>query len=386
MAKRAVRLVAVLSMTLFVIGCHAPSPNSVAFYEKSPDNALPAINFYTMKPSAGLTELCDQKDCGKSPEILEGIYTYLQRSDVFQGVATGPDARNEYSVYSVVREIATGSTAGNIANAALAGATLLLVPTTQAREYHSEFVVTWHDLKIAEYSFVTPFEYKISLYDTPAKENGLVSEKIAADFISSAQGDHVFSSERIYSILKATDYHRDLKPPLQIGDFRHEDFHLYPSPLLGVQLRYVDQKAKQIADVYVYPIRKTDWSDVQQVTGEEIDVALKDVELSVKGGAYKSAEFSKPVPISLKADDHIGKGWISTGEVTWSSGKTTTDYIYLFAAKDKYIKFRLSLDGNNLTRSQVDGFVSGFLEHVVVPDESFFMASLRQRQRDSAIK
>lgn len=374
-------------LVLLLTACQSHNPAPVAFYRTDPNATLPPISFYTKKPSAELAQNCKPDQCGEDNRILERIYTQLQQSGAFEEVSVGNMNRADYGVHVTLRRFTPGTTADGLAKAVVAGATLLLVPVSMKNEYKSEYVVTWRNVKIAEYAFDTPFDHKVSLYDDPLKQLDYVAESIASQFIAAAQGDAVFSSERIYSTLKAEDYHRDLKPPLQLGAYKHTNFLLYPDPLLGAQLRYQNEKtADEINDVFIYPIRQTVWADQDKTSAMELDNAVKDIDLAVKAGAYKTASLGTHEMLKFSVNGATLTGHVVSGNLIWKDGRATTDYLYVFLLKDKYVKFRFSVPNDSASRRpQLDEFVAAFLREATVPDESFFMASLRQQQRTTSI-
>jgi hypothetical protein len=382
--RTTIRLLLV-GMTLFLSACKTPNPLPVAFYETDQRHQLPPINFFSKPPSAELEELCRTARCSDSDDTAYVIFMQLQASQSFVNVNAGKSDQTEYAIHTVTRVIHPENEVAEAAKILLSAGTLFVVPASIEQEYHTEFVVTWRKVPIASYEFTTPHKKVASLFLDPQHQNQFVAESASSQLIAALQGDNIFTSERIYNVLQADDYHRDLQPPLQIGDYRHTDFRLFPDPLLGVQLRYAHNAVKEeAADVFVYPIRQVEWADADQTANTEIQSVLREVEFAIKAGAYRAATHDEPAPIMLHSGNREFRGRRTTGTITLQSGQILADYIYIFTLKDKYIKFRFTRPtGAAAAETTLNNFVRDFLVGATIPDESLFMASIRQQRRDS---
>ena len=366
-------------------GCKTSNPIPKDFYSNGVEDRLPPISVFGKKPSDELAAICAKAKCIQGPELISGIYDEFVKSKMFEAMAGGEN-KSDYQLQIAARRVDPGD-AKEFAKIMTSAASLLVVPVVITHEYRSEFVVKWRGIDIASYNFDIPYDETIFLLKNFEQSKQFAAEALAAKFLSAVQGDGVFTSDFLYAALKAENYRRDLKAPNQVGDYARTDMFIYPDPFLGVQLRYQHGKQRdEKDDVFVYPVRQADWSDLNKTLMDEMEAVLKDVDLAVKAGAYKSAQFDSAKAITLGKNRLAGRS--AVGYVVASSGEQLRSFIYLFVVKDKIVKFRItSINADSaITQAETEAFIGELLSQLSVPDESFFIATLRQNRRNSTIQ
>lgn len=380
----------ILIALLPLAGCQTGNPLPVAFYNNTPGQ-LPPITMYVNEPSTELAAQCDSRRCQPNGQVMVAVFSQLQRSEVFRLVNNGKHGNEDYGVNVALRQTWTGDQVTETAQVMAAAATLFIIPATSKQEYLSEITVTWRGVKLGEYRYATPMDSSVSLFDEPNAQQkipGYVAQNIVSRFISDVQGDDIFSSDRLYAELKADDYRNALRVPTHVGGFRHTDKHIYPDPFVGAQLRFeAPAGAAGVYDVFVYPIRRADWSDNDATLREEMIVVAKDVELAQKNGMYQRAEFEAPQAFQAVHGTHQRNGLHMRGQLQTNDGELLSSEVYLFIEKDKFVKFRLSTPATaTLEPAQREAFVAELMASLQVPDESLFTANLRQRVRQNTLQ
>lgn len=372
-------------------GCMSSNPLPPAFYSTSEEHQFPAVAVYLKRPGDKIAQDCSEASCFQDDAMMNAIYWQLRGSQTFAQVEPGTSGSADYALHISVHRFHTGNQAGEFAQTMVSAATLLLVPATVEYEYRTEIAVTWRKAKLAEYSYVTPMNQTLSLFNAPGevtRRESYVAENVASRFIADAQGDGLFSSEKLYASLKAEDYRRDLKVPEQAGELRHFSTHIFPDPFAGVQLRFQPPSRHDAAyDAFVYPIRRTDWSDTSAALREEMETAGKDIALALKAGHFKQAEFGAPQPYQAQAGNPRSDGLRMEGQVQYEGSEPLRSQVYLFIKKDKFIKFRITEPAAAADDPQYrERFVAALMATLEVPDESLFMAELRQQARRAEIR
>ena len=367
-------------------GCKSSNPLPKDFYSDSPENRFPPVSVFAKKPSNELASLCEQNTCQWDGLQVDNLYRELEKSQMFQAFAN--ERISAYQIRFTARSIDYNATV-NGAKMVASAATLFVVPTQLKKEYRSEFQVSWNGFELAEYQFAIPYEETFALYKEPRQADRFAAESTASKFIASAQRDGIFTSDFLYAKLQAENYPRDLHVPVHVGEYEHVLTYVYPDPFLGAQLNFKRTgKSAEKTDVFVYPIRQVEWHDAEKTLEEEIDSARKEIDLAVKQGAYKTADFGENQTISFSRDGKIYTGKVTVGTITSEPDQNSDSLIYLFMNKDKFVKIRMTRPAteDKLTRQQADKFIAELLPQLSVPDESYFMANLRRNKRNTGIR
>jgi hypothetical protein len=369
-----------------VSSCNTTNPLPKDFYNSGPNYQLPPISFFMKKPSGELAQICKEASCSHNVELVDGILDEFTKAHVFQNINAYKNA-SDYQLQVVASRVDPND-AAQFAKTMVSAATLFVVPMNMKHEYRSEFILSWQGISIAEYQFSIPHDEVAYLFKDINQSGRFASESIAARFLSTAQGEGIFTSEYLYEKLKAEDYHRDLSIPNKIGDYVKSEMLIYPNPFLGAQVRFRNPKIiDQNCDIFVYPIRRIDWRDTGKALDEEMASIFKDVDLAVKSGAYNSAAFNPATPFLITEEKQIFAGIHSHGSIVLNSGESVASEIYLFIMKDKFLKFRITSKNIDSSAQKIfEQFVIQTLPQINVPAESFFIGRVRQNRRNTTIQ
>lgn len=194
-------------------------------------------------------------------------------------------------------------------------------------------------------------------------------------WVERVQSDEVFSAQRIYQMIGASDYHQHLQLPEKIGDFIFTETALYHDPMQGSISRYVHPMFDDaIVDVSVYPVspfihrdaNKEPLLDEMEMEKSHIQQLIAQAQLEdYKISDIQSAEFTST----------LGQMKGLSIEVAL---QTQIDPIYstqfLFTKNDKFIKVT-----GNLPKQMMLALVQESIGQISVPQESQFMQSMRKQ-------
>ncbi len=314
---------------------------------------LPPIAFYGKDKSPEFRSLCDAQGCENDYQLGIQVLKSLRLKGHFTKVSYD-DEQLDYAIHLAVSEIA---------------------PDTE-RRVRAEFVVTWKNVQIAQYTFHSPFD-----------DERRAAENLVSQLIDAARDEGVFSGEYLYQSLAASDYKNQLIYPTQVGDFVYVDQHIYNHPLEGIQLNYVHNMFEfDRYDVFIYPIRRVEWSDVNETLADELSLIAKEIETARKQGVYDSIEIVDSFNTQIKSAGRTLNGKSLSLKAS-SDGKTFNSYVYLFSQQDKFIKFRISYQTSEqmVSEPNATAFVEAVLPHLKVPAESKFMTRLRDHQKNASL-
>ncbi|WKE65180.1 hypothetical protein PVT67_16175 [Gallaecimonas kandeliae] len=185
--------------------------------------------------------------------------------------------------------------------------------------------------------------------------------------------------------LGASDYDHDLKAPQSTEDFVLTEKKVFDQPELGVMLRYANKDfPEDNISLYVYPINRISWANSSEALEGEMDNAVKDIDGAVSYGLYQSRTPEK------RSDFKVGALLGRKAALTLTSKKGVLYYsdIYLFMAKDKFIKFRTSYDSRttNPWSGSGDQVVQELLPGIQVPPESAYMKAQREQRKQKLLE
>jgi len=179
--------------------------------------------------------------------------------------------------------------------------------------------------------------------------------------------------------LQSSDYKTDLKYPDKVYSLEYVSQHLYDEPLWGIQLRYAHIfSSSDILDVYIYPIPAISWDDQMQIVREETSMVVKEIDVAVEKGQYKSANAGETVEIDFNGL----KGVKTPVEILSQNEQIYNSFIYLFIKEDKFIKLRFSFlkgDGSGLPNEDV--LARELVLGINVPAESSYMFAKRNEAK-----
>lgn len=362
-----------------VTACVSTPNNNIASYDQNAGTVYPPVSLFITRPTAELNQQCLQfaddsvmQQCQINQFDASLYWQQLHGSGLFEQVMfarEGTDYQVLVSTANMSRE-----TAADITKAAVAGATLLLLPVTNEFSVKAEVTVLWRDLVIKRFSYDVPYTHTMSLFHKPEEGAQHFAQTLMSYFLRDVEQKQIFSGAFLLSTLQDSDYLQQLKAPAQLRDFHLAGQHIYNDPLAGTQLRYTNQNyIDDYIDVFIYPIRRTDWQDSSLVMHDEVQNVRKELELFYKQ-QNKIIKLQAPNKISWQHESRDFDG--SYFELTIEDVESLPSSTYLFIAGDKFIKLRCTFGAIH-----AEDLVKTLVPEIVVPEESLFMATLRQRFR-----
>lgn len=207
-----------------VTACVSTSNNNVASYDKNAGTVYPPVSFFITRPTAELNQQCLQfaddsvmQHCQINQFDASLYWQQLYGSGLFERVmfpGEGTDYQVLVSTANMSRE-----TAADITKAAVAGATLMLLPVTNEFSVKAEVTVLWRDLVLKRFSYDVPFSHTMSLFHKPDEGAQHFAQTLMSYFLRDIEQQQVFSGAFLLSALQDSDYLQQLKAPAQLGDF-----------------------------------------------------------------------------------------------------------------------------------------------------------------------
>ena len=385
------RTLALISCTLLLGACATQSIDGTSS-QAEPD--YPPVSLFYKYLSDGLDEECrafsEQSllhHCVSNPFDLRLLQQDLQQTGKFLDVSLA-DAEAQYQVHTSIAVLDQES-GEELGNAALSGATLMLLPLIMEKTLRAEVAVTWHQLPIKRYEYTVPFEYSASLF-TPAssyerKLTNLLSERLLADL----QQENIFSGAYLMAALQASDYEHDLSVPDAVDEYFLEEKYILNNPFHGAVLTFQHKQfAFDRAEVFVYPIRSTDWQDAANISAREAEILRTELQEMAQQGQIKELELDAVQPLLWQLDDgEQYRGVYYNGSLTDHDGQNGRTATYIFTKGDKFVRIRavFPMQEDSFAVQNPDGFVKDLLKHIQPPAESVFMARLREQRRHDGI-
>ena len=374
-----VRLAGVLFAFLFALsGCATTENHNLAEFESNDKGSLPEISFFYSWPSDALRNECRQFDESSVMNhcLINNISGYeyfdsLRRTKMFQKVKLA-DEQTEYQV-----EYATawmhGENAADISKAAVAGATLLMVPVSMEKQIKAEVNVYWRGKVIEQLTYDLPHVSTLSLFHDPQAGNRNFTDTLTSHFLKDVQEKQIFTPQFLSKKLNSSDYETRLQAPEASGDFALAGKFIYNSPFLGASLRYHHKQfADDYIDVFVYPVKKASWEDSAAVIKQELAFIRKEIDIVKKEQAWLSAEFGEDIAFAWQYEGQDFQGFYFDGVIQRQDEEESYTSTYAFIKKDKVIKFRTTFPAQFSM-----AFVKHIMSEIEVPEESVFMAKIR---------
>ena len=180
-------------------------------------------------------------------------------------------------------------------------------------------------------------------------------------------------------------YKTDLQVPAVTEQLNLVENKVFDEPELGAMLRYEDKLfPADVITVYVYPIFKTSWDDIDATLNESIFGALQDINQMVKLGNYLSATDAELSDFTVNTEKRSYQGKKVTFTLTKNDNVKYYSNIYVFIDEDKYIKFRTSFDSRTSRVWSGDSIVNELLPLITVPKASKYMHDLRQQHANGS--
>ena len=189
------------------------------------------------------------------------------------------------------------------------------------------------------------------------------------------------------SPLVASNYDTDLHAPHMADDLILMEKKIFEHPALGTMLRYLDQSnPTDNITIYIYPIDKISWENQNQTLNTELRRSLAEIDQAVMDGHYKAREQETISDFTFDINQKTFSGKKAQLNIINRQNQTYYSDIFLFVAKDKFIKFRTSFNGEQSHFWTGDEIVKSILPEINVPPESSYMKELRQTHREKVQK
>lgn len=276
--------------------------------------------------------------------------------------------------------------ADSMANAIVSGASLMLVPMKVETTFKAEFTIMWRGNIVDRFSHEIPADFSFTLFTSQEAFDQSVAKAMADVIIEGIDARDSMSAVHLVKALEASDYGAELTIPDNVADFRLIEANIARDPILGTMLRFNHQQfAFDRIDVFVYPIRATDWSDTQEVIGVEMENIRSEIKYIEQDGHINSVELNDADLLHWKINStNTTVGFMDGHYLTDQSERIYTSS-YVFIKEDKFVKVRASFPKNEdeTSVSAPDDFVRALIPAITVPEESQFMARLRKDHQDS---
>ena len=380
-------IITLLISLVLVVSCSSNNKFVNAEYATDVITKYPVASIFSNAPTAELKRACHEfneqsalNHCNINTINVDYYWQSFEKMKLFNKVLLA----DQTSVYKIA--IATTSmdseTAGELSQAAFSGATLLLVPITLGKEVHSEVSIYWKDIKLKQYNYQLPHIAKVSLFNKINEADELFANSLTSHIIADVQNDKLFSPQYLVNFLNSSDYEKEAVIPDKISDFSLVNKSIFNEPLLGLMSTYLSSKYhNDKIDLFIYPIRSVELSDYEKILKQESDNIKKEIEIVTKEQKWSDLVFSEEKVLEVKSKNGVIKGLYFQGSYKRDLDEEAFTSTYLFMLKDKFIKLRATFPESYLTQH-----VKKILPNLQVPDESLFMAKLRQRSRKNSFQ
>jgi hypothetical protein len=194
-------------------------------------------------------------------------------------------------------------------------------------------------------------------------------------WVERVQQENVFDAKRIYGVIGASDYTKQLQLPEKIGEFVFTETALYHDPMQGSISRYVHPDfADAVVDVSVYPVSPfIHKHNAKGFLSSEMENEKSHIQALIQQAKVDDYHISAIIPARFNSVQGELEGL--SMEVAL---QTQIDPIYstqfLFTQNDKFIKLT-----GNLPKHMMLTLVEQSIAQISVPEESEFMQLMRQQ-------
>lgn len=379
-----------LLISLLLLGaCASQPPITPPAEETAPE--YPAISLYFKHPSKALARECGEfsrqsllHHCNSNYYELDALRQHLSNSGKFPLVALSDD-RPEFQVKISIVEMDQES-GTEISNAALSGATLLLLPLVTEKILRAEVVINWQHRAIKKYDYTLPFSFSASLFTAANDYQRQLTARVAEQLLQDLEQEEVFSGSQVLAALNASDYDQGLSIPDAVEDYYFDEKHIFNNPFHGAVLTFQHRQfAFDRAEVFVYPIRNIDWSQAAALTRREAQNVRDELESMHQQEQLHTVSLQDLQRLNWQLDgvDYAGAHYL--GEVTDPAGQSMQTATYVFTKGDKFVRIHTFFPQLEDAKAAAnpDGFARALLRNVNTPQESEFMAGLRYNLRPS---
>ena len=351
------------------------------------DVLWPEVSLFYKEPSEALRNRCIEFDtaslmqhCSLRLLTLDYELEQLRDSNYFADVKFS-DSNLDFAI-AITQASFLSESASGVVNAAVSGATLLLVPFTQEYDVIVEVAILWRGHVIREMEYALTYAPTTALYENPEQEKIELAGQITARIIEDIKSNNVLSGQYLADALQASDYTHDLSTPERAGEYVRTGETAQGTPFDGVVLSYARPEFQ--FDEYVvsiYPIRATSWIDYAAVLSGEMELIRTDFETALKAGEWRDLRFGDQQELLVKSPGGGNVGIVQTVNLVDLNGEPFIGRIYLLVKEDKIVALS-NFVPTAYEQPDAELFLSTFLGDMQVPGESPFMAALRQQQRE----
>jgi hypothetical protein len=228
-----------------------------------------------------------------------------------------------------------------------------------------EMTTSWRGIPVDDFNLKVPHSDTLDATATA----------VLNQWVSSVQENEVFSAERIYKIIGASDYQNQMQLPETIGDFVRSQTALYHDPLQGSITRYLHPDfADAVVDVSVYPVSPFTHPDknLEESLSAEMQIERTQIQTLIE-----QAQMSDYLISEIQTTELTSASGPISGLAMEVALETQIDPVYstqfLFTQNDKFVKLT-----GNLPKGMMLSLVNESVAQIKVPQESSFMQSMRQ--------
>ena len=379
-------------LALAASGCSTSNQFVVADYEARPNaDKYPPLSLYSMTPRDEFRLPCEEHHdsavlnyCVLNELDIELIRWQFTKSGLFERAIVA-DPESDYQLLVSTARYGSES-AADLGTAAVAGATLMLLPLNVDYTIKVDAVLTWRGLPLDEFAYELPATISVHVSNAADDFDDDLAQSVGSHLIRDLQKRNSFAPSVLHRSISSADYTEDLQVPEELHGFLKQDVKVFRDPLYGSVVRYSnDAVGYGGIDVFVYPVRATDWEDERALLEQESKSLRLDMDLMRKEGAWAQFE--------LGEDEWLdGPGAEASKPVLRFSGVFANaemvpfdTWAYLAIREDKFVKVRASMDRNRELEPDIERFVKALLDEITVPEESLFMARARKAVRDESL-
>jgi hypothetical protein len=372
---------------LFCLSGCVTNDLSMATFETASEPQLPPVSLFYLRANADFTRACNDFDrasvfnhCQQNSYDIYDLGQALQEASVFENV----EIANKIQPYSIA--VATAhfdtETAREIGGAAVAGASLMLLPMSVSAALEVKAHVLWRGAPIHEFQTQIPYTLRGSLLNLGKDHQYELMRSVASHLIADVQESGALSGSFLRSKLKTSDYEATLSGPERLGAFDRGALYIYSDPLAGAQLRYHHREYDGgHLDVFVYPIMNDRFEDQALLTAQ-MQVQQRDLEVLQAQAQLTELAMGEAVTWLPASKDRQSSVLKASGTYRLSDQEVVDSRTYLFRLQDKFVKVRTTFGRFAPVGRDIDAFVRRLPQALAVPEESRFMAGLRQRWQD----
>ena len=221
------RMATALIITALSLGGCATTQHefTVAEFASVTEPIYPSIDIFRMRSSEEFRAACTTYDRASMLKHCElDSLDYQMVADEFAATGHFESAelasRNQPYSIAITSAVYNTETAGEIGTAALAGATLMLVPIKTNAIIKVEGEVRWHSGTLHEFAFDLPFTLKGGWMTFGDLGDKGLANSVVASVMHDLESSKAFSPEHLHATVQSSDYQNDLQLPLEVGGKR----------------------------------------------------------------------------------------------------------------------------------------------------------------------